>query len=105
MDSAIFAIARELKECLAPICELRDFRVFGSRARTDFAGDSDLDVYIVVITLNGEIKQKIFDACWEIGFAHNLVISPLIVTFAEVTQTALRAAPIIRNINREGVAV
>lgn len=97
--------ARELKERLAEFVPLVDFRVFGSRARGEGDEYSDMDVFIEVENIDKGLKRAIRDAVWETGFNHSLYISPLIFTRHELEHTPLRASPIIRNINEEGVKV
>lgn len=105
MEPKDYEIARELKEKLSGIVRLIDFRVFGSRARGDGDEYSDMDVFLEIESLNKEIKNKIFDVIWEVGFKHFIVISPLIMTRDEVEKSPLKASPIIKNIVTEGVRV
>lgn len=98
-------IAQELKQRLASLAKLVDFRVFGSRARGDADESSDMDVFVAVESLTPEVKEGIHEVTWEVGFKHFLVISPLIVSRHEMENTALRSSSIIRSINREGVPV
>lgn len=98
-------IARRLKEKLSEAVCLVDFRVFGSRARGEGDEYSDLDVFLEVEFLNKELKEKISDISWEIGFEHFIVISLLIFTRKEIEESPLKASPIVRNIVAEGVTV
>lgn len=98
-------IARELKLRLAGKAKLVDFKVFGSRARGDADEASDMDVFVEVETLTPEVKERIHETTWEVGFKHFMVISPLVVSRHEIEKTALRSSPIIRSIAREGVSV
>jgi predicted nucleotidyltransferase len=45
-----------------------DLRVFGSRARGDAAPDSDLDVFIELDGCDPELRQRISEIGWEVGF-------------------------------------
>ncbi|MCF6155070.1 MAG: nucleotidyltransferase domain-containing protein [Candidatus Brocadia sp.] len=98
-------IARELKKRLSEIVQLVDFRVFGSRARGEADEYSDMDVFIEVESLNDELKRKIRDIVWEVGFENSIYISSLIFTRYEIEDSPLKASPIVENINREGVMV
>ena len=98
-------IAEELKRRLADAVPLIDLRVFGSRARGDADEYSDLDVFIEVSRIAPEIKDKIEDIVWEVGFHNLIVISPLIFSQDEIENSALRSSPILKNINEEGVRV
>jgi uncharacterized protein len=98
-------VARELKKRLSEIVQLVDFRVFGSRARGEADEYSDMDVFIEVESLNDELKRKIRDVVWEVGFESSIYISPLIFTRYEIEDSPLKASPIVENINREGLRV
>lgn len=100
-----FEIARELKQRLSEVVPLIDFKVFGSRARGDYDEYSDMDVFIEVESIDKELKAKISDIVWEVGFENCIVISPLIFTRYEIEKSPLRASPIVENIAEEGVAV
>lgn len=97
-------IAEELKQKLSQVVQLLDFRVFGSRARGSADEYSDMDVFIEVERLNLEVREKIEDVAWEVGFENFIVISPLIFT-ADEKNTPLRSSPIVKNITEEGVRV
>jgi predicted nucleotidyltransferase len=99
------AVAEELKRRVEATAALVDLRVFGSRARGDADPDSDMDVFVEVEVLDREIRERILDAAWEVGFAHHMVIAPLVFSRHEVEDTAMRAAPILKAIAEEGVAV
>lgn len=105
MNEKDATIARELKQRLSTVVRLVDFKVFGSRARGDADEYSDLDVFIEIESLNNDLKETISDIVWEVGFRHDTVIMPLIVTRHEMEDTPLRASPIVKNIAEEGVAV
>jgi predicted nucleotidyltransferase len=95
-------VALELKNRLAGFVQLVDFSVFGSRARGDAMEDSDMDVFIEVENLDKDLKGRVQDAAWEVGFENFMVISPLIFTRDELENSPLRSSPIVRVIKEEG---
>lgn len=105
MKSLDYKIAGELKRRLAEEVELKDFKVYGSRARGDDDEFSDLDVFIEVARLDKETRERISEIAWEIGSENPMVISPLVVSVDEARNSPLRASPILRNIKEEGVGV
>lgn len=105
MKTKDYEIANELKERLSKVVHLIDFRIFGSRARGDEGEYSDMDVFIELEYLDSQTKEKIRDIVWETGFENSLYISPLIFTRHEIEKSPLKASPILKNINEEGVKV
>ncbi|MDI6753238.1 MAG: nucleotidyltransferase domain-containing protein [Thermodesulfobacteriota bacterium] len=103
MTERDLTIARDLKGRISQVVQVLDFRIFGSRARGDADEYSDLDVFIELERVDSEIKKKIGDIIWEVGFKNFIVISPLIFTRHEIENTALRSSPIVKNIAEEGV--
>lgn len=97
--------ARELKERLSKIASVIDLIIFGSRARGDQDEYSDMDVFIEVASLDKELKEKIYEIVWEVGFENFMVISPLICTKDEIENSPLRSAPIVKNIFEEGIRI
>jgi predicted nucleotidyltransferase len=96
-------IAHDLKRKLSQIVQLLDIRVFGSRARGGADEYSDMDVFLKIERVDPEMKEKIDEVVWEVGFENFVVISPLIFTRDEIENTPLRTSPIVKNIMLEGV--
>ena len=105
MNPKDYMVAKELKEKLSEVTSLVDLIVFGSRARGNQDEFSDLDISIIVPSLNTELKERIYEIVWEVGFENYVVISPLVFTEDEIENSALRSAPIVKNILEEGVRV
>ena len=105
MTTKDYEIAKQLKARLSEFVQLLDFRVFGSRARGGANEHSDMDVFIEIETLDDQLKRKIRDIVWEVGFENSIYISPLIFTRYEIEDSPLRASPIVKNISEDGVKV
>jgi predicted nucleotidyltransferase len=100
-----YKLAQGLKTRLEKITPILAFRVFGSRARGDYAEDSDLDVFIEIKETQPATLDAISDAVWEMGFHHHTVISPVIFSQFELEHTPLRSSPLVKNILGEGIAL
>lgn len=105
MEQRDYEIAKKLKGRLSETVQLIDFRIFGSRARGNSDKYSDMDIFLEVESLNKELKEKIFDTVWEVGFEHFIFISSLIFTRDEIEKSPLKASPIVKNIITEGVRI
>lgn len=105
MNTRDYLIAKELKEKLSEIVSVVDLIVFGSRARGDQDEHSDMDIFVEVNLLDKELKERIYEIVWEVGFENLIVISPLIFTKEEIEDSPLRSSQIVRNIFEEGVRI
>ena len=105
MEERDHKILLELKEKLAAKVTLLDIRIFGSRARGDADEFSDLDVFIEIQEINREIKEMIKTITWEVSLENSMVISPLIFSKDELTNSPLKYSPIVKNIMEEGVRI
>jgi predicted nucleotidyltransferase len=98
-------IARQYKQRIKALTTVNRLVIFGSRARGKASPDSDLDVLIEVPHLTPELRQQIYTAAWEVGFENEIVISTFLVSTAALGNSPLSANPILRAIDKEGVAV
>ncbi|PIX16267.1 nucleotidyltransferase domain-containing protein [Candidatus Desantisbacteria bacterium CG_4_8_14_3_um_filter_40_12] len=105
MNESDYKIAKELKKRLSDVISLIDFRVFGSRAKGTQGEYSDMDVFIEVEYLDKELEKGVREIIWEEGFENSIYISPLLFTRHEIEDSPLRASPIVKNINEEGIKV
>jgi predicted nucleotidyltransferase len=96
-------VVREFQRRLEALAIVLDLRVFGSRARGDAAPDSDLDVFIELEACDPELRRRISEIAWEVGFEMDRIISTVVATRAELEGGAMGANPLVLNIEREGV--
>jgi|GEM_PF-288511 len=105
MTQKDYEIAKRLKDRLSDDIQLVDFMVFGSRARGDMDEYTDMDVFIEVEYIDKELEDKIYHIAWEVGLEYSLFISPLVFSRYEIEDSPLKASPIVKNIEEEGVKV
>jgi predicted nucleotidyltransferase len=96
-------IVREFQRHLADAVPILDLRVFGSRARGDATSESDLDVFIELEACSPELRQRISEIAWEVGFEMDRIISTVVTTRQELEHGAMGANPLVLNVQREGV--
>lgn len=92
--------ARLLKSRLQAEIPLKRFVFYGSRARGDADEYADLDIYIELATpATTSLRRRIREIAWEVGLDADVIISTLI------GGNNLAGQPILKNIEREGLAV
>jgi uncharacterized protein len=73
MQEKDFKTIEKLKHLISQKIKVHEVRVFGSRARGDATQESDLDVLIVVDSLDHAIEKYISDCAWEVGFPEDII--------------------------------
>lgn len=82
---------------------LISMRLFGSRARGEGSENSDLDVLVLVKTLDIQIKHAIWDIANDIFLDTWINISPLVTTEADFKKLVDRERLIAKDIEKEGI--
>lgn len=93
---------RQLTERGAPFHHII---AFGSRARGDARPDSDLDVLIVTQDEGSGLLDAVEDCAWEVGFAEDVYIQPVIKRLADIEQGPEAVSPFMAAVRSEGVQV
>lgn len=80
--------------------------LFGSRARGDAEPESDLDVVVVLDDgIDAAAQEYVSDCAWEAGFAHGIVVVPVVFTRSEWEHGPERQSLFVRAVETEGVLV
>ena len=77
---------------------------FGSRAKGTATEESDLDVCVVLSTLNRTIDHEIMDVAWQVGFDHELVISTVTYSTEEFERGPCSQSSLVHNTLTQGVS-
>jgi predicted nucleotidyltransferase len=96
-------IAVEFKQRIGTLVRILELRAFGSRARGDATPGSDLDIFLVVDRIDADLRERISEIAWEVGFENGLVLSTLVVTMEQLKYGPMGVSPIIRQIEKEGI--
>lgn len=77
--------------------------MYGSQARGDATRYSDIDLLVVLPSINKDSRKIVSTIGWEVGLDAGKVISTIPTTAAEMKYYAI--LPFYKNIRREGVVV
>lgn len=97
-------ILREFSDRVRGIFPDARIWAFGSRVYESASADSDFDLCVVVNDEFHDAEQVIREIAWEIGFAHDVVLSPLCYREQEFTQAPRNATVLVKTILAEGIA-
>ena len=102
-------LVEELKRRLPPEVRkhLRQMILFGSRARGDAAGDSDLDLVALVDEKTPELERALDDIAYNVMWDHDFrpVISLKVFSEDRFRSALAQGFSFYRNVMREGVVV
>lgn len=77
---------------------------FGSRARGDAQPESDLDICVVVDTLDRATWKTISHTAWAVGFKHDVLITTIKYSRQRFEHSPCSVSPLVQNILHEGIA-
>jgi predicted nucleotidyltransferase len=77
---------------------------FGSRVKGTATDESDLDVCVVLNTLNEGVVKVIREIAWEVGFEHELLLSTVTYSTEEFERGPCSQSSLVQAILDYGVA-
>ena len=76
--------------------------MFGSQARGDATKYSDIDLLVILPSVDKETRKLVSNVAWEIGFDAGKIISTFPTTKSEMKYYAI--SPFYKSIKKEGVS-
>lgn len=105
LPSLVADAARELRRALEREFPGRvvEVTIFGSTARGEATEESDVDVLVLFAEASFAERARAMDLATEIGFASDLVFSPLVMSVGEWRELERRERRLPREIRKDGV--
>ncbi len=79
--------------------------LYGSAARGTLDSESDIDLLVVLPSVDWEVEKQVGGLAFEAGLEIDRVISTLCFSAAELRQNFRKTSPLLQNIDREGVSL
>lgn len=76
--------------------------MFGSQARGDATKYSDIDLFVILPSLDDKTRYLVSDITWEVGFEAGRVISAIPTTREKMKQYSF--LPLYQTVKKEGVS-
>jgi predicted nucleotidyltransferase len=79
--------------------------LFGSAARGDMDRESDIDLMIVLPSVNWDTEKRIGNLAFDAGLEIGRLISTICFAASELVARPLRASPFVHSVRREGMVL
>jgi predicted nucleotidyltransferase len=76
--------------------------LFGSRSRSDWQKDSDIDLFILLNEEKKDIKKKLIDLAYDIDLEEDVLLNPAIYSRRQSSYKDFQQLPFYRNVLKDG---
>ncbi len=104
MHEEQFKILREFAENVRAVYPKARIWAFGSYVKDTETKESDLDVCVVIGQMTPDDRLTISDVAWEVGFAHDLHLSTIVISEKDFEQGPVSVSPLLDAVRNEGIA-
>ena len=85
--------------------DLREARLFGSRARGEGHEHSDIDIALIVSAGGRARRYELYDVSFDIGLRHGVELAPLVIEESRLRELEARERLIAFDIATQGIAL
>ena len=104
MNKSVDHIVKDLKLRISEKYDVSEMRLFGSSARGDRRGDSDIDVFIILPNVNRQIEENLYDIAYELELEYDCLIDLIVFSDKNVEDHCFDA-PIYQKVLKEGTII
>jgi predicted nucleotidyltransferase len=83
--------------------ELKDARLFGSRARGEGHEHSDIDIALIVGAEGRARRHRLYDLAFDVGLTHGVELAPLVIEQSRFQELESRERQIALDIAAHGI--
>jgi hypothetical protein len=98
-----YTVAGDLKKKLLRVARLVDFRILDYQDNED--ASADMEVFLVVETLDDDVKTRISDVIWDAGYQHMITISYVLFSREDAAHPDPEHEAVVRRFTEEGVRI
>ncbi|MBI4373746.1 MAG: helix-turn-helix domain-containing protein, partial [Deltaproteobacteria bacterium] len=101
--NAVLNLIRRLKSDYSR--ELERILLYGSRARGDFRGDSDIDLAVIVKPEDPFLKKEISEKAGQLSYEEGVMFQVLVFSKKEWENPSFKTFLLVERIQREGIKI